>query len=196
MSTCAYSSADLLEKQIYWNSDRRKGIFDYIEKFILDHTKTISFQLELPTNLFIRTKLLCEYIKEQAGFNFGVHDFLMVLYLDFINSSIKKYDPIKIYRLINYSYDYDDTLKIVVGNDIYIHKKRESNISKIIIPIEKSNVLKGEMLLAEIDELYGHNISFEKMLSNLWINFIETYKKGDNDKALNDIIKMLKKNNK
>lgn len=67
-------------------------------------------------------------------------------------------------------------------------------MTEVIITIDKKEALKEEMILAEIDELHGQAISLEKMLSNLWIHFIEEYKRGDNVKAFNNaIVRMLKK---
>lgn len=187
-----YSSADILGREMGWNRTKR-GVLDFVKSFAASLSKSVSLELTVPTNIFIRTNLLCEYIQEQVGVEFGLHNFLMVLYLDFISSSIKKYDPLKIVREISQTYDYNDTIKIVIGNDVYLHNRREANMTTLHIEMDKKDVLKGEMLLCELDDLLGCQISFEKLLTNLWVNFIEKYKKGDGTEAFNSIVKMLKK---
>jgi hypothetical protein len=188
-----YSEVDLLGKKGVWIQEKKRGFFEIIENLLLSFSKTVSLRLQVPTNIYLRTELLCEYIEEKVGVDFEINHFLMALYLDFLQKSISKYNPMKIYRKINQSHGYGDVLEIHANDKVYKYKKRKENTTELFITIDKKDALKGEMLLAEIDELYGQAISLETMLSNLWINFIEEYKRGDNVKAFNEIVRMLKK---
>lgn len=189
----AYSDVDLLGKKGIWVQNKKKSFSEIIEHLLLSFSRTVSLRLHVPTNVYLRTELLCEYIEETVDIEFGVNHFLTVLYLDFLQKSISKYNPLKIYQTINQSYGYEDVLEIHDNQKVYKYKKTKAHMTEVIITIDKKEALKGEMILAEIDELYGQAISLEKMLSNLWIHFIEEYKRGDNVKAFNAIVRMLKK---
>lgn len=188
-----YSRVNLLGKQGIWVQNKKRGFWDMVIDFLDSFSSTVSLTITVPTAIYLRTKLLCEYISEEVDVDFDIANFLMLLYLDFINSSIKKYEPLKMYRSINPIYQQNETLKITQGKKVLAEYKR-NNESKtsLFITMDKKDAVKGEMILYELDELYGHNLKLEQMMGNLWINFIEEYKRGDNQKALNTIIKMLK----
>lgn len=192
MST--YGNVSTLNRGVALGGNVRRGLIGAINSFISSFSKSATLRVNIPNMVYIRTKLLCEYISEQVGVEFGIENFLMILYIDFTNEAIKKYDPKRIYGIISNSYGYEDTIKIAYSNsEVYEYRRRDEKQVSLILSMDKRDVMKGELLLTEIYELYGHKISFEKMLSNLWINFIEEYKRGNNQKALNAIIKMLKK---
>lgn len=190
-----YSRANLLGKQGIWqHREEKKGFWSVVQDFLSSLSPSVSLTISIPTSIYLRTKLLCEYVSEEVGVDFDISNFLMLLYLDFICSSIKKYEPLKMYRSIHPKYGTDDTLVIKKGSKILAeYKKKNETKTQIWMTMAKKDVLKGEMVLYELDELYGHNLTFEEMMANLWINFIEEYKRGEQAKALNAIIKMLKK---
>lgn len=188
-----YSSVQALENNNTWNKQERRSFWDFIDSFLSSFSKTVDFDIVVPTNVYIRTRLLCEYISEKVEVNFGVSNFLMTLYLDFLQTAIEKYNPKKIYEQITRSYGYDDTLLIHAYDKIYEYRKREGKQTIITISIEKKDMQKGQLLLDEMEDLYGQAPSLEKLISTLWVNFIEEYKAGNNQKALNDIIRMLRK---
>lgn len=121
-----------------------------------------------------------------------MHNFLMLIYLDFFKGSVENYDVKKMYRLLNESYGYNDTIRIVSGDQVFEYQKRECNRSTLIIEMEKSDVAKGRYLLSEFRDLYLLEYKFEDLMTALWIDFIEKYKRGRNEKSLKSIIKMLK----
>lgn len=153
-----------------------------------------NLSLTVPTNIFIRSQLLCEYISDQVGVNFGLNNFLMVLYLDFINESVKKYKPKEVLKTLTQRLPVDK-IKISNGTEMYECSPYKQNTTEILISMVKKDACKGKIVLAELKELYGYQISLDRMLTVIWIEFIEKYKKGDNNKALNNIIKMLQKQN-
>lgn len=192
-----YSRANLLGKQGIWQQNEKTGFWKIVREFVSSFSSTVSLTIAIPTPVYLRTKLLCEYINDEVGVDFDVSNFLMVLYLDFIHASVKRYEPLYMYRSIHLKYPKADTLIISQGSKILAEYKRDKETrTDIWISMDKKDVLKGEMVLYELDELYGHQLTFEEMLANLWINFIEEYKRGNHEKALNAIIKMLKKQKK
>lgn len=170
----------------------RLSVLDIIDSFLSTFSKSISLSIVVPANVFLRTKLLCEYISEKAGIHYGLADFILAIYVDFIESSIEKYNPRSVHEAINRSHGYDETLLIHDRNRVYSYQKREGRDRTITFTMDKKLAEKGQLLLEEMEDLYGDNISLEKMIATLWTNFIEEYKMGNNQKGLQMIIKMLR----
>lgn len=168
------------------------GILNALGTFIQSFSENITMRLVIPTNVFNRTQLICEYIEGEVEINFGIEDFLMVVYMDYIKSSVRKYDPIKIYKELNSCYGYTDKIKISSGSYVQEYDRLNCRKTEITISMTKKDARKGQLLLNEMKELYGLNMSFDKMLIALWINFIEKYKRGDSSKCLKAILKILK----
>lgn len=188
-----YSSYDLLGKEMGYKNRTTKTIWERLEDWFSSSSKTVSLRIQIPTTIYIRTKLLCEFIENEVESSFRIQDFLLVLYENFIEKSIKKYNPLFVYQEINKIYSQDHVLTIKHNETMIQRKRRESGQTIIYCTMAKKEALKGEMLLAEIDEIYGYHAQLEDMLATLWLNFIEEYKRGDNNKALEAIIKMLKR---
>lgn len=192
-----YSRVNLLGKVGLWNGKERKGAWEIIYDFFLSFSSSVSLTIAVPTAVYLRTKLLCEYISEEVDIDFELSNFLMVIYLDFISHSTKKYDPLSMYRSIQPVYQKNDLLIIKQGEQVLTERKKHNTTwTEIVITMDKKDVMKGEMILYELDELYGHQITFEQMIGNLWHNFIDGYKRGEHAKALQKIIHMLKKQQK
>lgn len=170
----------------------RNKLLNFIDTLTVSLANEVSLRLMIPTNIVNRTEMICEYISDEIGMHFRVEDFIMVIYLDFIKNSIKKYDPMRIYHEISESYGYNDKIKIVCGNETYEYDKLACGRTDIVITMDKKEARKGQLLLKEIGELYGRKISLDLMISTLWINFIERYKRGDTEKSLKSILKILK----
>ena len=152
----------------------------------------VDIEIKISTNIVLRTQLICEYISEEIELEFNTYDFLMLLYTDFIRETTKKYDPLKVYKELNRNYN--DTLKICYGNQCYKVERSNEGKKLVIITMDKSIVMKGQLILDELNELYGFQSDINNMIHKIWVNFIEKYKRGDNNAVLKNIIKMLKAN--
>lgn len=150
------------------------------------------YEINIPMNVFHRTELICNYIKIEKGYDFGVENFLMLLYLDFIRQSVKSYNPKKIYKQITTEYYEKKSFLIAAGEEAYEVTKTNYKPCKLDIYIDKENMLAGKLILDELYDLYRVRISFNRLLESLWIGFIESYKKGENNKAYTTIVKLLK----
>lgn len=151
------------------------------------------FTLHIPNNTLYRTELICKYISDEQGYDFGLENFLMLLYLDFIQDAIKHYNPHKIFELLKKSYYTSETIILSNGIDTYSIDKVDLNVCNLTITMSESDVKKGELILNEIYELYRYRFQFSKLLESLWLNFIEGYKCGDNKRAYHSMVNLLKK---
>lgn len=183
-----YSSVDLLNKEILGYSDDCCGFLGRLKSFTESFKTTVELNIEIPTKIYLRTEQICQYIEQQVDVSFDISNFIMVLYLDFMDKAINKYTTFEIYTLLNRCPEMDK-IKIVCGQDIWEGHLKDYNSTNLLITMKKKDVLKGELLLAEIDETYGFQTSFERVIEALWIEFIKGYQ--NNRKLLKSIIKIL-----
>lgn len=167
--------------------------WDLIDALRSTFSETVKLRLTLPSNVYYRSQLLCDYISEKVGVSFGLSEFIMLLYLEFLETSIERYNPDKIYDSMTRSYGYDDTVVIHEHDRVYEFKKRETKRTDIFLTMDKNDAKKGQLLLDEMEDLYGQAPTLEKLVSTLLINFIEDYKTGHHQKALNGIVRTLRK---
>ena len=190
-----YSSVDLLgrEEQLA----QPKNSFTYWIVTWLDRQMIeVELNVTIPYSIFIRTNLICDYIKSVYETPMTVTHFLNILYVDFIHRYMKRHNPTKMYEELTKYHWGPDTLKI---NDprnkrVYVIPKNQQTEITLTFTISKANVKRGEMLLADLDELTGKYITVEELLSRLWINFIQSFSDGDNEKAIDKLLRMAAKN--
>lgn len=190
------SVPDSLGSQNTCKKNEKRSLLDIIDSFLSSFSQSAPLEITVPTNVYIRTQLLCEYIEEQVDVQFGMDNFLMTLYFDFLKTCIQQYNPKKIYHEMNRSHGYEDSLIIYANDKVYEYRKKTGKNSILSITIGKRDAEKGQLLLDEMEDLYGQAPPLEKMIAILWVNFIEDYKMGNNQKALNQIIRLLKKQKK
>jgi hypothetical protein len=182
-----------LTKQIPWYRDFIRILLECIYSFIDSFSKEMAITLIMPTNIVKRTQLICNYISEELHSEFGIYDLIMLLYENFIRNATKKYEPMKMFRELNRTYNYDDVIKISYSDkEVYSFNRVECDRKQVVITMSKEVASKGQLLLDELYDLYGHNLNIDKMIYKIWVNFIEDYKRGEENQVLRDIIKMLK----
>ena len=170
-----------------------KGIFKSCSEFIkgLATSKEEIIKINIPQNILFRTQLICTYISEESDYTFGLDNFIMFLYLDFIKNAITRYNPKKTYINLTKEYYKRDLITISNGEETYIIDNTKTEFFEITIGMDKNDVSKGQLILDELYSLYGRKIEFDKLIESLWIGFIEEYKLGENKKAYKTILKML-----
>lgn len=166
-----------------------KNLTSYIESF----QKTESLEIVVPKNVYVRTKLICDYIEDSLDVSFQIANFLMLLYVEFLQTALKSYNPSTIHNVITRTHGYNEKLLIHDNEKVYAFNKQEKKQTILTIVIDKKEAEKGRLLLEEIDDLYGQAPSLEKMISTLWINYIEDYKEGNPHNSIPSIIALLKK---
>ena len=173
----------------------KENIFDKIRNAISDFfvaEEIPSFTLQIPRNILLRTDLICKYISEEKGYSFNLENFLMLLYLDFIKTTIRDYNPEKVFKMLSKSYCDTSTLKLSNGVDCCIIDRSNVNMGTLTITMDEDDVEKGQLILDEIYELYKHRFSFSRLIEVLWLSFIDDYKCGENKRAYHSIVKLLK----
>lgn len=150
------------------------------------------YELSIPNNILHRTQLICEYIKSEKGYDFGIEEFLMLLYMDFIKNCIKNYNPKGVFKQLSKDYYKDEYIETVTMG---VHEKTlitEYPKTKLVISMAEEDTKKGQLILDELYDLYRYRITFSKLLENLWVGFIEDYTSGENKRAYHSIVKILK----
>ena len=176
----------------------KNNLINRISRFIeylFSTKKTVAdyeYVLEIPKNVYLRTELICRYITDDLGYDFELENFLMLLYLEFVQNSIKKYNPKKLFQDLNTNYYPCDTIILTNGVNAYSIDRINQSKVDLTINIEEVEVKKGQLILDELYELYNIKISFKTLLEKLWIKFIEDYKVGANKKTYTLIVNMLK----
>lgn len=166
-------------------------IFNFIDNIKEDHI--ITFNINIPKNVVIRTQLICDLVQEEHNYIFNINNFLMLLYINFIKTSIKSYNPEKTFKLLTQSF-YEPDLILTNGSDKCIVKRNNYEYNNITIEIDKNDFEKGQLILDELFDIYKYKISFSHLIEALWLDFIEAYKSGSNKKAYYFIIQLLKQN--
>lgn len=168
-------------------------ITDTVSNFISSYSKMESLELVVPKTIYLRTLLICEHIQDKTEQAFDIITLLTILYQEFIDNYIEEYNPNVIRQEINRSYRHDEKLLIHSNDRIYAYDKSTCRRIVFSFYLDKKSVEKGELLLDELEEIYGEAPTIEKMIATLWINFIEDYKTGENKKPLQKIITLYEK---
>jgi len=173
-----------------WYKGLVKNITDSIFSLFDSFSNEFKLELVVPTNVVKRSLLICRYISEATEQEFGLDDLLMYLYNDFVDCSVKKYEPMKLLRDLSRVHNYDDVIKISFGgNEVYEVNKSKYDRKLVEIVISKDDTVKGQLILDELKDLYGFNMNITKMFYVLWVNFIEDYKRGEKNKEINSVVK-------
>lgn len=152
--------------------------------------KTVNLAFLVPNETVIRSNLICSYITQEIGYPFTLEDFILLLYDCFLYEYTKVYNPKGTIDILNYSfYDY-----IYIKNGEGIQKVDRSGIDTKLIEMVmiEEDALKGHVVLEELKELYGKNYTLGNLVLKVWVNFIERFKKDDNNEMLDIIVDMLK----
>lgn len=171
---------------------RRFNIKNKINNYLESLSTTKVINLKIPTEVYYRTELMCECIASDIGTSWGVVHFIFYIYQSFIKDAVENYDPKKVLKIISSYHKYFQKTLFKVEELEFTYSKFDSKMSEITIKIDKEEVKKGELILYEIKELFGYDLKFDEFLSYLWIDYIEEYKKGNNQKAYKTLYRLVK----
>lgn len=172
---------------------------------ILDIVKSISqlfsfnkvIHIKVPTNVIKRAELMCMYIEDDIDCDFKIDNLMMLLYMDFVKYAVKNYNPTRVLKEATRkqrNFEDSDTIKLQINGEVQeVKRKNTINYSTLEIKIPKKEYQKGQLILDELQSLYGCTIPFGVMFGNLLVNFIEDYKDGTNKRAYTSIVKILKR---
>lgn len=173
--------------------NRKVRFFDKLSCYLESLSKTKVVNIMIPTDIYYRTELMCKCISSDIEIEWEVIHFIFYIYESFIQDTIEKYNPKDIVKIISRSYKYFNKTNFNVNGEEFSYCKYDNKVSRLVIKLDKKEIEKGELILSEIRELYGYNITFDELLSIIWINYIEEYKNGNNKKAYKTLYKLIKK---
>lgn len=167
-------------------------LYKIFQNYLESKSSNIIVTIHLPQNIVYRTELICHYISEEEKCDFDLNTFLLLLYYDFVKECIETYNPKKILQKLTHKYFNDKSLIISNGYENYQLSGMTKSLCTITINFDKQESSKGELILKELEELFHTKILFSTLLEQIWMNFIENYKTGDNKKAFNYLRTILK----
>ena len=168
------------------------NLLAYIGQLFNQNDKYVYLNLYIPSEIVLRTKLICNYISQEENCDFDIQSLIYLLYADFIKNAVEHYNPKKVFEKLTKNYINEQKLIITNGYEKVIIASKISYY-KIEIEFDKEEATNGQLILNEIEELFHKRISFNSLISQLWISFISDYKTGKNAQAFNYIKKILKK---
>jgi len=188
-----YSSANLLEDEL-----SSIGVSDFLNKLLykLNKNSSVLLNINIPLNLYLRVEIFCEDIQDLSEIAFNQNDLMNLLYEDFLLFAKKNPNPKAVFKLLT-SLDHVGGKECSLepqGESIFklVHIEQRQSMQKLQIKMKRKLALRGEVLLADIEEVQPeHGYTLERVLELLYIDFIDKFRKGDNETAINNILSLL-----
>ena len=189
-----YSQANLLKDEL--SSLEHRGSFIGRVIHQMNKNTSIFFTFNVPKSLFLRAEILCEDIEELSEMYFSQNTLINLLYKDFLTFARKKPDPRAHFNLLC-------SLEGKAGKESYLQKQNahtfkmvyeqtHQEIKEMKIQLKRKIALRGEVLLADMEEVQPqHGYTLEKIFELLYVDFIDTFRKGDSTETLNKLLKLL-----
>lgn len=149
--------------------------------------------LYVPDRILHRTDLICKYIERATSRKFGLDNFLMSLYENFIMNTVLEYNTSEIINIISKKPQNRENFKIIVGNEIQ-YLQQSITYTKITLKMLNKDINTGNLLIKELEETNNFSIEFGELFSNLWINFIDGYRDKENKDMYKIILNMINEN--
>ena len=188
-----YSSANLLSEELSFIKDN-----DFLSKILYKITKTstITLTIEVPVNLYLRTEVFCDDVMELSEMIFDQGDLIYLLFNDFMLFAKKNPNPIAIFKLLTSlerESGKDAILEQQEGNLFKLtHQQKQQQMKILEFKFRRKHVLRGEILLADLEEVQPkHGFTLEKVLSLLYCDFVDKFRKGNNSEVINTIVSSL-----
>ncbi|MGX2958067.1 hypothetical protein JNUCC23_02090 [Peribacillus sp. JNUCC 23] len=189
-----YSAANLLEDEL-----SLIGASDFFGKILykMNKASSVLLTIKVPLTLYLRAEIFCEDIQDLSETKFDQNDLIDLLYNDFLLFVKKNPNPRSHFKLLT-SLDReagkDSGLEKKEGESVFklIHKDKEQKMQSIEMRMRRKHTLRGEVLLADIEEVQAnHGYTLEKVFELLYIDFIEKFRTGDNTGAIDNILSLL-----
>lgn len=193
----AYSQYNLIEEELFRLESEKeaKSLFSKLSDLVLSKLfEWCEFNIKVPNYLYLRAKILCEDVELLSGYEFQVHELIYLLYRMFLHKMIQQDDPFYIYQVINVrSLDKPKVKKVGQLMDIGDNDKLKSDkVKSVNVRIKRKYVLRGEVILRDLENIVpNHNLTIEKILETIFIDFIKEYQSGNFKNAMNVLIQAL-----
>jgi hypothetical protein len=187
-----YSRADLLKDEL-----SLVGSNDFLGRLaqMINKTSTVLLTIKVPKNLYFRAEILCEDIEELSGYSFIQNDLMNLLYNDFLLYAKKRPDPRAIFDLLNsLEQSAKGTQLQQNGEKVFKLVELDTKQEKITMELRmrRKVALRGEVILADMEEVQpNHGYTLERIFELLYIDFIDKFRKGNSEDAINNILSLL-----
>lgn len=189
-----YSQANLLDDELSFVHSKEGIIGKFLYK--MNKNTPVIFSFQVPKNLYLRAEILCEDIEELSEMPFTQSTLIHLLYNDFLFHCKRNPDPRSHFNLLcnlektsgkqtHLQKENDHTFKLV-------YQETHQEMKKIQIQIKRKIALRGEVLLADMEEVQPqHGFTLERIFELLYVDFIDTFRKGDSTETLNKLLKLI-----
>ena len=190
----AYSSIDLLGERLNKRNQEVFSLWEVIKKLFVPESKYVYLDIAIPTLLYLRTEAYCEVLSKELEDGCDSEDFLYIIYKDFINKFFRYQQHRKTFELIE-KYRYREAPLLISdyreGVEYEVREKVLSKAERMTLKFEKRLTLKGELILAELDDIYGVSIKLEKLIEIVWVDYIENSKKISEKRMISEFHKLI-----
>lgn len=188
-----YSSANLIHEEL-----SLIGSDNFIGKMIHKMSKSsiTLLSIKVPLNLYLRAEVFCEDIQDLSELPFEQNDLMKLLYNDFLHFAKKNPDPRSLFKLLT-SLDQQagkDSRLEQQGESVFqlVHKTIHQDMQPLHLRMRRKFALRGEILLADMEEVQpNHGYTLERVFELLYIDFIDKFRKGNNNEAIKNILRIL-----
>ena len=192
-----YSQANLLNEELSYQPGRKDFLGRLLHKMVKSGNVMLTLRVPLP--IYLRAEIFCEDIMDLAEGDilFTQKDLLNLLYQDFLLFAKKKPDVRSIHSmLVTLEKNAGRTMNLVSkGNgSVYevTYENEKKNMYELTVEFKRRLGLRGEVLLADMEEEFpDHGFTVEAVLEHLYCDFINKFRKGDNQEAIQTILSML-----
>lgn len=192
----SYSSHDLLGKKLgirdYTNTDLFTRLLNWIE----GRTESAIMTIHIPALIYLKTEDICESINaryKEYSVDYYAEELVSLLYNHFIDKAFNNKNGLK------HAYDvltkYERKTPVIIFHNavkVYEASPQPQNKSmEIDMQLSKKEIRRGELLLYELDDLYGHHFTVESLIESIWIEFINDRRYTSHKKIINELIEIL-----
>lgn len=165
----------------------KKGLMNrFFNNIISD--KRLTFNIDVPNDLFFRAEILCDDIVQMSESNKGYsqQELAEQIFYDFIEEIRKNDGNVgSIYTRLNVRQQ-----ELPLVND---HPLRPAqSCTKLQVKIQKAEVLRAEVLLADLAQFEpNHGLTVEKLIEIVYLDFLLEYKNGRRQNVINEILEII-----
>ncbi|KAA9015740.1 hypothetical protein [Niallia endozanthoxylica] len=184
MSEIKYSQYDLINKEIKELDEG--GFANRFVNFILTDRR-LPFKVKVPNDLFQRAEILCEDVVEMKENNkaFTQAELIEYIFKEFLEE-VRKNDG----NLRSFQMKFNNRMKdlpMINGQPLLPQKRKTTLHTKI----GRKEVRRAEVFLKDLSFLSNHDLTVEKLLEMVYIDFLNEYQQGRRKKVLKEIIEAI-----
>ncbi len=181
LSEIKYSQYDLINKEIKELDE--KGFANRFMNFILTDRR-LPFKLKVPNDLYQRAEVLCEDVEEMKDDTKSFTQAHLVVYIfrEFLDEVRKNDGNLRPFQMKLNNRIKD--LPMINGQPLLPQKSKTTLHTKI----GRKEVLRAEVFLKDLSFLSNHDLTVEKLIEIVYLDFLVEYQQGRRKKVLKEIV--------